>query len=99
MTLKPFVLGLCLSATVLADVATGPNPVKTAAPGGVFVGYRNSSNTQSPRDLGFSGKVGMDIKVQTIEQTNLIYVQAIPGCLLLVILPALGSVLKHFVDE
>lgn len=49
-------LGL-LALGAYADSTTTANPVATAAPG-QFLGYRNSSNTQSLRDLGFMGKLG-----------------------------------------
>ena len=50
-------LGL-LVARCLADTATTANPVATATPG-QFLGYRNASNTQSLRDLGFMGRLGI----------------------------------------
>ncbi|KAK4500772.1 hypothetical protein PRZ48_008962 [Zasmidium cellare] len=49
---------LCLLVVhCLADTATTANPVATATPG-QFIGYRNASNTQSLRDLGFMGRLG-----------------------------------------
>ena len=60
MTTLTTSLLVLLVAKSYADTTTTANPVATAAPG-QFLGYRNSTNTQSLRDLGFMGKLGQFI--------------------------------------